>query len=215
MERPEVPIEAIQEHIHEHAHHSSGSPERKWVLGVALTSAIFAAFAAVAALLAGHHANEAMIDQIKSSDQWNYYQAKGIKAAVLANKIDVLTALGKEVNPKDEAKRKQYETDQEEIKHEAEHHEHDSEEHLTTHVAHSRAVTLFQIAITVAAISVLVNRRAFWLLSLAVGLVGIYFITVAFIGPLGAAKPAAHGAPAATHEPAAANDAQPAHGAGH
>ena len=182
MEAPEVPLEAIQEHIHEHAHHATGSPERRWVLGVALTSAIFAALAAVASLLAGHHANEAMIDQIKSSDQWNYYQAKGIKAAVLVNKIDVLTALGKDVDPKDEAKRKQYETDQEQIKHDAEHHEHGSEEHLTTHVLHSRAVTMFQLAIAVAAVSVLVNRRSFWLGSILVGMAGIFFITRAFLG---------------------------------
>ncbi len=183
MERPEVPIEVLQEHIHEHAHHAAGgAPERKWVLGVALTSAIFASLAAVAALLAGHHANEAMIDQIKSSDQWNYYQAKGIKAAVLGNKIDVLTALGKEVNPKDEAKRKQYDAEQEEIKHEAEHHEHESATHLVTHVSHSRAVTMFQLAIAVAAVSVLVNRRSFWVGSVLVGVAGIYFIVRAFLG---------------------------------
>lgn len=212
MEGPEVPLESIQEQIHEHAHHASGhggggggSPERRWVLGVALTSAIFAAFAAVAALLAGHHVNEAMIDQIKSSDQWNYYQAKGIKAAVLANKIDVLTALGKEINPRDEAKRRQYEDDQKAIEHDAKHHQEESEAHLTTHVSHSRAVTMFQIAITVAAISVLVNRRAFWLGSIAVGLAGIYFITVAFIGP----RPA-HGAGTA-HAPEAADHAAAAH----
>ncbi len=183
MERPEVPIEMIQEQIHEHAHHAGDSPERRWVLGVALSSAIFAALAAVAALLAGHHANEAMIDQIKSSDQWNYYQAKGIKAAVLANKIDLLAALGQEANPKDEAKRKQYEADQEQIKHDAEHHEHGSEAHLTTHVAHSRAVTMFQLAIAVAAVSVLVNRRSFWLGSVLVGMVGVYFIVRAFLSP--------------------------------
>ena len=48
-------------------------------MGVALSSAILAAFAAVSSLLAGYHANEAMIDRIKSSDQWSYYQAKSIK----------------------------------------------------------------------------------------------------------------------------------------
>lgn len=182
MERPEVPLEAVQEHIHEHAHHHAANPERRWVLGVALTSAIFAALAAVAALLAGHHVNEAMIDQIKSSDQWNYYQAKGIKASVLANKMELLAALGKEANPKDEAKRQQYESDQEGIKHDAEHHEHGSEAHLQTHISYSRAVTMFQVAIAVAAISVLVNRRGFWLGSIVVGLVGVFYIVRAFLG---------------------------------
>ena len=44
MEAPEVPLEAIQEHIAHHAEHEGG--EKKWVLGVALSSAIFAALAA-------------------------------------------------------------------------------------------------------------------------------------------------------------------------
>ena len=35
--------------------------------------------AAIAALLAGHAANEALLEQIKASDQWSYYQSKSIK----------------------------------------------------------------------------------------------------------------------------------------
>ena len=78
MEAPEVPTEHLQEHIEHEAH---GGPP--WVMGVALSSAIIAALAAVASLLAGANANEAMIDQMKAADQWNYYQAKGVKANVL------------------------------------------------------------------------------------------------------------------------------------
>ncbi len=79
MEAPEVPLENTQEHIKEHARESG----EKWILGVALSTAIFAAIAAIASLLAGQHINEAMISQIQASDHWAYYQAKGIKAGVL------------------------------------------------------------------------------------------------------------------------------------
>lgn len=181
MEAPEVPIESIQEQIHEHAHHAGGESTKRWILGVALTSAIFAAFAAVASLLAGHHVNEALIDQLQSSNQWAYYQAKSIKSTVLGAKMDLLTALGKEVNPKDEVKRKEYEGEQENIKHEAEHHQHESEGHLKQHVAFAQSVTMFQVAIAVAAVSVLVNRRLFWLVSIGFGMVGVFFIVRALL----------------------------------
>src|SRR5690349_24555158 len=91
MEGPEVPTEHLHEEIHHHAEHSRES----WVLGVALSSALLAGLAAVAALMAGHHANEAMLSQIESSDQWSYFEAKSIKQAQIATKIYILFALGK------------------------------------------------------------------------------------------------------------------------
>jgi hypothetical protein len=92
MEELEVPTEHLHETLHESMHHS----EESWILRVALTAALLAVFAAITALFAGHHANEAMIEQIKSSDQWAYYQAKGIKSVVLESKMEMLASLGKE-----------------------------------------------------------------------------------------------------------------------
>ena len=42
--------------------------------------AVLAVLAAISALIAEHHANEAMLDQIRSSDKWSFYQAKSIKS---------------------------------------------------------------------------------------------------------------------------------------
>src|ERR1700759_1716632 len=78
MEEPEVPPEHLHEHIHEAAHES----HNKWSMSVAISTAFMAAFAAVSSLMAGHASNEALINQIKASDQWSYYNAKGIKAEV-------------------------------------------------------------------------------------------------------------------------------------
>ncbi|HXL72153.1 MAG TPA: DUF4337 family protein, partial [bacterium] len=88
-------IEVPTEHLHEHMEHGVEESKEKWVLGVALSSAFLAALAAVSSLMAGFHANEAMIDRIKSSDQWSYYQAKGIKSAVLSTKIELLKSFKK------------------------------------------------------------------------------------------------------------------------
>ena len=80
MEDPEVPTEHLHEHIHE-AVHESGSHNR-WSMGVAISTAFMAAFAAVSSLMAGHQSNEALITQLKASDQWAYYNAKGVKAEI-------------------------------------------------------------------------------------------------------------------------------------
>ena len=79
MEEAEVPLEHLHEQVKESAEHSGEA----WISWVALSTAILAVLAAIAGLLSGEHANEAMMNQIESSDQWNYYQAKGIKASVL------------------------------------------------------------------------------------------------------------------------------------
>src|SRR5579872_2766820 len=78
MEDPEVPTEHLHEHIHEAVHES----QSKWSMFVAISTAFMAAFAALSSLMAGHQSNEALISQMKASDQWAYYNAKGIKAEV-------------------------------------------------------------------------------------------------------------------------------------
>jgi len=180
MEEIEVPTEHLQEEIHEHAHAS----RERWISWVALSSALLAGLAAVSALLAGHHANEAMVEQIHSSDQWSYYQAKGIKAAVLATKLDLFKAMGKTVEPSEEQKLGQYKKEQEEISTQAESKAHASESHLEHHTIFAKAVTLFQVSIAVAAISALTKRRRFFMVGLVFGLGGLVFLVQGLLLPL-------------------------------
>jgi hypothetical protein len=172
MEESEVELENAEENIHEAAHKSPQS----WVSWVALGSVIFAVLAAITALLSNHHANEAMIKQVKASDEWTYYQAKGIKAGLLASKMELLDALGKPVSDTDKTKLGQYKTEQDEILASAKETEEESASHLRHHVVLSRGVTLFQIAIGVAAISALTRRKRFWFVSGAFALVGAGFL---------------------------------------
>src|ERR1700739_1479563 len=85
MEEAEVPLEHLHEEVHHHAEHSG----EKWISWVALSTALLAVLAAIAGLLSGKHANEAMMSQIQAADHWAYYQAKGIKAAVLDAKMSL------------------------------------------------------------------------------------------------------------------------------
>ncbi len=69
---------------------------------IALTTALFAALAAIASLEAGGPVNEALALkteatrlQAEASDQWSYYQAKGLKAAVADAQKNIWIALDK------------------------------------------------------------------------------------------------------------------------
>jgi hypothetical protein len=168
MEEAEVPLEQLHEEIHHHAEHG-GAP---WISWVALSTAILAVLAAITGLLSGKHANEAMMDQIRASDQWAYYQAKSIKASVL----DAKMTLTETATEKDKQKAAQYQEEQAEIKREAEEKEAGASSNFHKHEIFARGVTMFQIAIAIAAISALTKRRAFWFVSLVFGLVGLVFL---------------------------------------
>jgi hypothetical protein len=172
MEEAEVPTE----HLHEEIQHQAEHGRERWALGVALSSALLAGFAAVSSLMAGHHANEAMMSQLESADQWSYYQSKSIKEAQLKSKADILNALDKPVPASDENKVAEYEKEKERIQSKAEDCRKDAQKHLQIHESLASSVTMFQIGIAVGAISVLMRRRSFWLASMAVGAIGIVFL---------------------------------------
>jgi len=176
-EELEVPTEHLSETIREHAE----KERQTWILAVALSTAMLAVFAAITALLAGHHANEAMIEQIRAADQWAYYQAKGIKLAVLESKMELLVTLGKEGSGTDSAKAEEYKVQQKEIQEKALEKEESSELHLRHHNTLAKSVTLFQIAIAVAAISVLTRRKWMWLGSLMLGSAGLVVFVLGVI----------------------------------
>ena len=131
--------------------------------------------AAIASLLSGEHANEAMMSQIEAADQWSYYQSKSIKAAVL----DAKTAFTGASDGEDQSKRVRYEKEQEEIKSEAEQKQAAAKSYFHKHEVFARGVTMFQIAIAIAAISALTRKRSFWVVSLVFGVFGCAFLVLA------------------------------------
>ena len=176
MEEIEVPTEHLQEQLNERTRES----EEKWILMVALTAAILAVFAAIAALMAGHYANESMIGQLQASDQWAFYQAKGIKYIVLESKIDMLHQLGKETEPSDRQKADKYREEQKEIEKKAHEKEVESAYDLVIHNKLARSVTVFQVAIAICAISALTRRKFLWYGSILLGLAGVLLMGLIF-----------------------------------
>jgi len=117
--------------------------------------------------MAGHYSNEALIKQIQASDQWSFYQAKGIKA-----EIKTLEVINGKADPSAVEK---YKKEQEQIKQDAEKFQEDSHEHLEKHLVLARSVTLFQIAIAISAIAMLTKRKSLWYMSMLIAVAGIYF----------------------------------------
>jgi len=168
--------ENIHEQSNEHAHHILSEGKEKWVLYVALTTAVIAVLAAITGLLAGDHADEAMLSQMRSSDQWAFYQAKGIKSDILAESNKTLIALGKTPNAEDAAKIAENKNEQAKIKKEAEDAKNESDEHVGRHKILARGVTLFQVAIAIGAISIITKRKPLWIASMGFASVGVFFL---------------------------------------
>jgi hypothetical protein len=187
-ETPEVDTDKLREAVHEELEHEGG----RFLRRIALTTAVLAALAAIAALKAGSTVNEALVLkteatrlQAEASDQWAYYQAKGIKLAVAQATEASWQSAGKRPPPDLLDKERRYTAEQEEIKTKAEalERERDTKSHEADHLLHqhhgfANAVALFQVAIALGALAALTRNRAVWLASLSLGAVGLGMFVV-------------------------------------
>jgi acyl-coenzyme A synthetase/AMP-(fatty) acid ligase len=95
-------VEEFEENLKEQRQEQK--EESSFLKMASLSTAIIAVIAALASLEAGSTVNEALSKKndvavaiSKASDQWAFYQAKGIKATVLESQRSVLTSLGKPI----------------------------------------------------------------------------------------------------------------------
>jgi DNA mismatch repair ATPase MutL len=177
MSELEVPTEHLHETIHEKAHESHD----RWSMKIALTTALIAVFAAITGLIAEHKANEALISQIQASDQWAYYQAKGIKSEVYNSAKEVLAAQHLSLSEDKQQKIEKYKEEQTEIKAKAEELQNESHVNLAKHSKLSLGITLFQIAIAISAIAILTRRRFLWYISLGFSAGGILYLILGLL----------------------------------
>jgi len=154
--------------------------EGGWSGYLAFSTALVAVVAAIASLQSGDFANRALIEknqavllQTRAADEWSHYQAKSIKAHLAEFEYR---------QTHDEEARKRfagYESELGDIKARAEKLERSVESaneeasrlfERHHHVALS--VTTFQIAIALSALSALLKRKSFWILSIGLSVVG-------------------------------------------
>jgi hypothetical protein len=182
-EGPEIETDNLQEKIHEETEREGGALLRT----IALTTALLAALAALASLRAGATVNEALALkteatrlQAQASDEWAYYQAKGVKAAV-QDAIAASWASAGKAPPQGLAdKTARYEEEQRAIadrakdrEKERDAKESEAEDLLHQHHRYAAAVAFFQVAIALGAVAALTRSRPVWLASLLVGAGGL------------------------------------------
>ena len=187
-EEIEVDTDKLREQIEEEIGKEGGN----FIRMIALTTAILAALAAIASLRAGATANEALAlkteatqIQARASDQWAYYQAKGIKGAIATATVSVWRAAGKTPPPETEALVERYATEQKAIADSARAKEAERDarseeaEHLMhQHHGYAYAVAFFQIAIALGAVAALTRSRPVYALSLLSGVAGLVFFVL-------------------------------------
>ena len=171
-------VHGPHDHEVEHAAHG-GDP---FAGRIAVMTAIFATIGAFFGYMAGAtqndallFKNEAAIRKTESSDQWNFYQAKSSKQN-LAELGATLTTGEQQAKYAKEVER--YKSEKEPIMAKADKLEKESaaaelksEESMHTHHRWAQATTLIQIAIALAAITILTRQKAMGLgaLGVAVG----------------------------------------------
>ena len=181
-EAPEIDTDKLREAIDEELEKEGGTLLRT----IALSTAIFAALAAVASLEAGGTANEALALkteatrlQAEASDKWAYYQAKNLKQAVNEVSRTVYVALDKPP-PEDLAKaQEKYAEDQRKASEEAKELEKQRDEkgREADHLMHhhhffAQSVALLQVSIALGAVAALTHKRVVWVGSILLGLLG-------------------------------------------
>jgi Domain of unknown function (DUF4337) len=190
-EGPEIDTDKLRETIDEEIEKEGSTLLRT----VALTTAILAALAAIASLKAGGTVNEALALktestrlQAEASDQWAYYQAKGLKATVTEVSRNTWIALDK-TPPAELAKNEErYAEDQKKSKEKAEELEKQRDEKSaeSDHLMHrhhffAQSVAFLQVAIALGAVAALTRKGAVWAGSLVLGLAGAGVFAYAFI----------------------------------
>ncbi len=188
-EAPEIETEKLHEAIKEELEREGGA----FLKIISVTTAILAVLAAIASLKAGATVNDALVLKTESarlqseaSDQWAYYQAKGIKAAIQAASRTAWLASGKTPPVEYEQKRQQYLAEQEGIRQKALEKERErdlklkeSDHLLHIHHGFANSVALLQVSIALGAVAALTRFRLVWYGSLVVGCAGIVIFALA------------------------------------
>ena len=157
-----------------------------WTKYVSLSMICLAVLAAIATQRGAGYStatmkqlNEATFNQAEASDQWAFFQAKGIKQSIYEQERDRLNTLGN-ADPKVlasvVARIERYEKEKKEITVDAKKHEAKRDKaRVAATLASDRAremglgISVFQIAIALGGVTLVVKKRWIWSVSLLVG----------------------------------------------
>jgi len=186
----------------EHVAQKDKEKRERWTKYVSLTMVIIAVLAAIATLKGGGFStrtlkemNEATFNQTQASDQWSFFEAKSIKQNLYEIELDHLSA-GPSTDAaalaKMKAKIEKYDQEKADITTLAKKFEaaRDEARQTALRVAeHSKqmglSITLFQIAIALGAMCLIVKKKPLWIVSSLLGILATaQMIYVLYIMPL-------------------------------
>ena len=187
-------VHGPHDHAVEHAAHNSDSFSNNIAVMTAILATVGAMFGYQGGATqndAAMYKNNAAIEKTNATNSWNYYQAKSNKQ----NLAEMAMALPGVDPEKYKAEVARYKSEKEEIKKQAEALDAKSDEwnrksdaKLHTHHQWALATTAEQIAISLAAITLLTRKR--WLMAVACGVAAIGILLGIFawlhVDPLGA-----------------------------
>ena len=174
----------------EHVAQKEKEKRERWTKYVSLTMVIIAVLAAIATLKGGGFStrtlkemNEATFNQTQASDQWSFFEAKSIKQNLYEIELDHLSA-GPSTDAaacsKMKTKIAKYDQEKADIATLARKYEaaRDEARRTATQAAeHSKqmglAITLFQIAIALGAMCLIVKKKPLWIVSSLLGVIAI------------------------------------------
>jgi len=182
---------ALEAHEHaEHAEHAAHEHD-PFISRVSITIAVLAVLAAGVGSLetieaggAITAASEAVLSQDKATDAWNEYQADSLKKhlyGIAADnggaKAEKYAETAKEQTGKQaEIKKAAQEDETERDKLMAQSRSHEHRHHWLT-----AAATMVEIGIAICTVAIITRRKAFWLGSLALGVLGLVLFGAAYL----------------------------------
>lgn len=167
-----------------------------WLNYLALSTVILAVCATLATFKGSGYSTRAMLSQSQASDQWAFYQAKGIKGYIYemqrekleleteAMRGKVSSKVIEDYEKKMEAyskKIKKYDDEKTEIQTEAKKLEGIRDDAKRHSQAFGVAVIYLQIAILLSSIAALMKKKAVWMFGLGVGIIGIVHFANGFL----------------------------------
>jgi len=165
--------------------------KEKWTNWLAMTTILIAVCATLSTFKGGGYSTRSLMNQSLSSDQWAYYQSKGIKSYIFEAQLDnmifqksILDQSGKigiaqkqyqlQIESLNK-KIKKYSDEKSEIKKKAETFEKVRDDCKLHSAGFGIAVIFLQVSILLSSISALTKRKYIWIISLFVGVAGIIY----------------------------------------
>ena len=178
---PEGDIHEMHEQAEEARHNPSLKP-------VSLTMAVLAVLVATVTLL-GHRTHiEQVIAQSKASDQWSYYQAKGVRRHNFEAFAELLGALTSKDEAREEKARERfllqaekYREDQAEIEKEARKLEQEVIMAGRRANRFNLGEVFLEIALVVTSITLLTSNRGYWVMGMVFAALGVVVAATGFL----------------------------------